>query len=381
MIAAKENWIYADCCRTCEQFMMPRSLQFYAIRTALSVVAAGVVTLLSNSSYFVEQIYAKRLYPWISGFLRTITGWTKISIGDWLYVAVFVSVLLVIIRTVIFLVKEGISWEKTAAGGLYLIRKVANLYIIFMLLWGLNYSREGVASQMKLSSGEYSTAELQQLVTELVQRVNTTRRALGDSVQYPAPDTLYRQAIRAYSAAAVQYPFLTYKHPSVKTSTFSTPLTYLGYTGYYNPFSGEAQVNTTVPPYYVPFIACHEMAHQLGYGDESEANFVGFLSARASDQPVFHYSAYYDLFSYANGELFSRDSVAARSNYRELDTLVKIDMRNARRFFSRYKSRMEPVVKFLYGEYLKANNMPQGIDTYEAVTAWLIAYRKKYGPL
>lgn len=361
--------------------MMHRSLKFYAIRTALAVVAAAIVTLLSHSGYFVEQIYAKRLYPYISGFLRTITGWTKISIGDWLYVVVFLSVLLMLVRTVIFLVKEGISWQKTAAGALYVVRKLANLYVVFMLLWGLNYSKEGVANQFKLSSGEYTTEELQALVTELKEKVNTTRRALGDSVRYPSPDTLYRQAIRAYKAVAIQYPFLTYKHSSVKTSTFSTPLTYLGYTGYYNPFSGEAQVNTTVPPYYIPFIACHEMAHQLGYGDESEANFIGFLSARASDQPMFHYSAYYDLFSYANGELFSRDSMAARSNYRALDTLVKIDIRNARRFFSRYKSRMEPVAKFLYGEYLKANNMPQGIDTYEAVTAWLIAYRKKYGPL
>ncbi|GGH62098.1 hypothetical protein HNQ91_001199 [Filimonas zeae] len=361
--------------------MMRRSLSFYAIRTALAVVAAGIITLLSHSGYFVEQIYVKTLYPYISGFLRMVTGWTKFSLGDCLYVIVFISVLVTLIRTVIFLVKEGITWQKSAAGGLYVVRKLANLYIVFMVLWGLNYSREGIASEMKLASKEYTTDELKALVNELVERVNATRRVLGDSVRYPSSDTLYAQAVRAYGAVALQYSFLDYRHASIKTSTFSTPLTYLGYTGYYNPFSGEAQVNTTVPPYYIPFIACHEMAHQLGYGDESEANFIGFLSARASDQPVFHYSAYYDLFNYANGELFSRDSVAARSNYRLLDTLVKTDIRNARRFFSRYKSRMEPVVKFLYGEYLKANNMPQGIDTYEAVTAWLIAYRKKYGPL
>lgn len=358
--------------------MMRHTLKFYCIKTAIAIVAASIVTLISHSTYFVEEIYAKRVYPHIADFLRTMTGWTSVSLGDWLYVLVFLSVIAVIIRTVIFLLKDGFSWQKLAAGVLYLVRKLANLYILFMVLWGFNYSREGIASQLKLSYGEYSTAELQALTSDLLQKVNTSRRLLGDSAEYASPDTIYKQAVRAYEAVTHQYPFLKYRNPSIKTSTFSTPLTYLGYTGYYNPFSGEAQVNTTVPPYYLPFIACHEMAHQLGYGDESEANFIGYLSACASGEPAFRYSAYYDLFRYANGELFSRDSVAALANFRGLDTLVKIDMRNARRFFSQYKSRMEPVVKFLYGEYLKANNMPQGIDTYDAVTAWLIAYKKKY---
>lgn len=361
--------------------MMHRSLKSYGIRTAVALLTACIVTIISHSRYFVEEIYVKRLYPCISGFLRAITGWTSISIGDWLYITVFLSVIVLLVRVVIFLVKEGISWEKTAAGVLYVIKKLANLYIVFMALWGFNYSRRGIARELSLSSREYTTADLQAVTAELLLQVNTARRVLGDSVQYAPADSLYRDAIRAYRSLALQYPFLAYRYPSVKTSGFSTPLTYLGYTGYYNPFSGEAQVNTTVPPHYIPFIACHEMAHQLGYGDESEANFIGYLSARASNNPVFHYSAYYDLFRYANGELASRDTTAALNNYRALDTLVKIDMRNARRFFSRYKSRMEPVVKFLYGEYLKANNMPQGIDTYDAVTAWLIAYRKAHGAL
>jgi hypothetical protein len=35
----------------------------------------------------------------------------------------------------------------------------------------------------------------------------------------------------------------------------------------------------------------------------------------------------------------------------------------------------------LYGNYLKANNQPKGIETYNEVVSWLIAYRKKYGEL
>ncbi len=65
---------------------------------------------------------------------------------------------------------------------------------------------------------------------------------------------------------------------------------YLGFTGYYNPFTGEAQVNTTVPLFVQPFTTCHEIGHQLGYAKENEANFAGYLAAKSSPDagfPVF----------------------------------------------------------------------------------------------
>jgi len=40
---------------------------------------------------------------------------------------------------------------------------------------------------------------------------------------------------------------------------------------------------------------------------------------------------------------------------------------------------LEPVVRRLYGGYLKANRQPQGMRTYNEVIAWLIAYGKKNG--
>src|SRR5690554_7630473 len=42
-----------------------------------------------------------------------------------------------------------------------------------------------------------------------------------------------------------------------------------------------------------PFTACHELAHQAGIGFEDEANYIGFVLARQSDDALFRYSAYY----------------------------------------------------------------------------------------
>jgi hypothetical protein len=263
----------------------------------------------------------------------------------------------------------------------YNVSSLLKLCIVFLLFWGLNYDRQGIAAQLQLESTQYSTDELKGLTHELLDHANKTRKKMGKDFLYPSNKSIYEQAARAYDDVAVTYPFLEYKYHSVKSSLYGKLLAYMGYTGYYNPFTGEAQVNGVTPAFYLPFVACHEIAHQIGYGDESEASFVGYLAARASGDSDVQYSAYLDMFTYANGELFVRDSVTARANYNALDTLIKVDLKEAREFNKKYKNPLGPAIRSLYGVYLKANHQPHGIDTYDDVTGWLIAYRKKYGKI
>jgi len=79
--------------------------------------------------------------------------------------------------------------------------------------------------------------------------------------------------------------------------------------------------------------------------------------------------------------LYCRDSLAAKANYKLLDTLVRKDIVYYRKFLREHQNPIEPFITLLYGNYLKANNQPKGIETYDEVVSWLIAYRKKYGEL
>jgi hypothetical protein len=63
---------------------------------------------------------------------------------------------------------------------------------------------------------------------------------------------------------------------STKKSLISLPLTYMGFSGYLNPFTNEAQVNYLGPMYTFPTTTCHEMAHQLGFASETECNLLAF---------------------------------------------------------------------------------------------------------
>ncbi len=147
---------------------------------------------------------------------------------------------------------------------------------------------------------------------------------------------LFNESYEAYKNVAEQYPFLKY-HPNSLSNhpIYSYAGNYLGFQGYYNPFSGEAQVNTTIPRFLEPFVTTHEMAHQLGYAKENEANFVAFLACRSYPSNEFRYSMYFDMYNYAISEVYRRDSVLAKEFQKKLHPQVIKDIKEYWRFLSK----------------------------------------------
>ena len=329
----------------------------------------------------VERYYSSGIYTYISILLRLLFGWLPFSMGDVLYSLAVIWLIIRLWKTLKAIITKKVTGQSFLASVRRTLAVVLWVYVLFYSLWGLNYDRLGIAYQLKLDRVEYNTADLQQLTTSLIEQVNSTRLSLGDSVAYPGNKEMFGMAVQSYKQAQQKFSFLDYRATSVKSSMWGWLGNYTGFLGYYNPFSAEAQVNTTVPRFVIPFTVCHEIGHQLGYGSEDEANFSGYLAATASADKRFRYSAYFDLFSYANRELFYRDSAAARANYKMLDTLVRKDLQEYKRFILKHENDIEPLITLIYGKYLEANNQPNGLKTYNEVVGWLIAYRKKYGDL
>jgi hypothetical protein len=357
-------------------------LKKLAISVGILFLVSAVIKIISTFSGWIEAWYATGIYVYISTFLRVITRWVPFSVGDVLY---SVLALFFIIKFITFI---SIIFRRQATGRFFLysllkvIRFLLCVYVIFNLLWGLNYERLGIAHQLQIQPAQYSTEELKTLTDSLLVRVNTARKAMGDSnFQYPSHKEVFAEAITAYKNVQQQYSFLAYRQPCIKATLYGNFANYLGFQGYYDPFTGESQVDVTIPPFIIPYTTTHEVSHQIGYGTEDEANFVGYLAGKASTDPLFHYSIYFDLFNYANSALFYRDSAAARANYKALDTLIKKDERAYRKFLISYRNPVDHYMTALYGSFLKANNQPNGMDTYSQVISWLVAYQKKYKEL
>ena len=344
------------------------------------IALAFIIKIWAFFPGLVEHGYSNGLYPVICWLQRLLLGWIPFSIGDFVYAAASVYLLFMlgrIIRT-IYRKKAGKAYwwmvlQRLVFGCLW-------VYVLFNGLWGLNYNREGVAQQMQLEMKTYTNDELKTAVGKIIERLNETHAsALRDRERFTKKSLLFGEAYQSYQLAEQRHPFLRYRMASVKPSLFSYLGDYLGFTGYYNPFSGEAQVNTTVPVYIQPFTTCHEIGHQLGYAKENEANFAGYLSAKSATDTAFLYSVYFDLYVYGMRELYRRDSVQAIAVKKQVPPQVKKDLIALRAFYDRYQNPFEPLITGMYGQYLRANQQPLGMRSYNEVMAFLIAYGKKYG--
>jgi len=341
-----------------------------------------LIKIFSADSLRVEALYSSGFYVGFSKILRFLFGWIPFSLGDVLYFLAGCWLIWKIVKNIRLLFKKKLHGKTALKKLLDLFLRLAFIYIIFNIFWGINYNRKGIAFQLDLKHLKYDTSDLIMLQKLLLAKVNASKIAvLRNHERYPTKKELIHRAEESYEEAQKTYPFLKYKGLSVKSSLYGIPGDYLGFTGYYNPFTGEAQINTTVPDFLQPYIATHEMAHQLGYAKENETNFVGYLAAVNSHDTLFHYSTYFDLFIYANREVFYFDSLSSHQALQQLIPEVKDDIRELRKFNDTHESFLEPAITWMYGNYLKLNKQPQGMHTYNAVVGMLIAYHKKYGKI
>jgi hypothetical protein len=351
----------------------------------LLLLISIMIHLYSSSSTRIESGYSIHFYIRISHILRTVFGWIPFSFGDIFYGLLVIWVIWRISRFLrhAFQNKQGIAktaFFKDALLDLFIF--CSCMYIIFNIFWGMNYNRKGIAWQLKLNMEKYEPKDLEKINEKLVEKINASKKKLTeDHTVYPASKELFSMVSEVYKNVADQYPFLSYQHPSIKSSMWGWLGNYTGFTGYYNPFTAEAQLNTTVPKFLQPFIACHEVAHQLGYAKENEANFVGYLAAANSDNSLFQYSVYLELFIYANRNLYILDSVASKIYMKQLHVDVVKDLAAWRAFNRRHRSFAEPIVSWVYDKYLQGNQQPNGVLSYDEVTAFMIAYYKKFGKI
>ena len=360
---------------------MNRRGVFKYVSWVVVVVLVAIIKIVSANAVWVEQYYTYGIYPKIAKVLRYAFGWLPISVGDLLYSFVIVFI---IIKVVKFFKHRNIQ-TNTSKRFLRIVANVALtvlwIFVLFYGLWGINYSRVGISGQLHLQEKEYSVKDLDTLIGLLSNRLNYQAQLLTPQVRdsFKRKRNLFSNAALLYKIANKKYPFLEYKGFSVKPSLFSYLGNYIGFQGYYNPFTGEAQVNTTIPQSLEPLVAAHEIAHQLGYAKESEANFVAFLAGRLHPSVNFKYSVYFDAYNYAIREMFYRDSTKAIAYQNQLHPQVKKDIAEYKAFYQKYRNPIEPFIDKLYSIFLKANNQPKGRGSYSEVVTWLIAYYKKYG--
>ena len=346
---------------------------FLGIFLAFQIV---FVQLISKYPSFIENYYSNGIYLFTSKLLRILFGWIPFSFGD----LVIAYLLFIIIRFIYYLFKH--KFKNFKQKSIQAIAFISIIYSCFYWFWGFNYFREPLAKNLGFDQTTYTTSQLVKVSKNIIQNLNETQLLItkNDSIKVINPYSqkdMYKKAISGYANLAITYPQFEYQFKSVKSSLMSLLQTYNGTSGYFNPFTGEAQVNDRIPKTGYPTTACHEIAHQLGIAAENEANFVGYLAALSNDDVYFKYAAYRMAFSYLISEVRKHDKTAFNDLIETVNKGVLIDFKESSEFWSQYRNPIEPLIKKGYNSYLKANNQINGIQSYNYVVDLIISYENQ----
>ncbi|SHH36056.1 DUF3810 domain-containing protein [Winogradskyella jejuensis] len=330
------------------------------------------INLLKLFPEFVESYYSNGLYVFLSKLMRYCFGWIPFSVGDVFYTIAVIYLLRWLYKNYKRIYKDSLNWF------LDVVTVISIAYFAFHLLWAFNYYRLPLHKSLGIKA-EYSTEELVSFTKRLIEKSNTIHLQLSknDSLKVDLPYTkkeVFDKVKNGYEILSESYPHLSYNPKSLKKSVYSLPLTYMGFSGYLNPFTNEAQVDGLIPIYKFPTTSCHEVAHQLGYAAENEANFIGALAAVNNEDQYFKYSGYTFALRYCLAEVYKRDKDKYNSLLETINRGILKNYKEAQDFWKSYQNPIEPFFEKTFDTFLKANNQSQGMKSYSYVVALLVNY-------
>jgi len=327
------------------------------------------IKLLAVSPAFIELIYARNIYPVIAVINRWLARLIPFSVGDLIYFWGISYLIYQIIKLILHLRKPGKYLQNIST---FLLKTIW----IFYLSWGINYYRQPLHKILDLDAKKYTMAELLEVTDSLINRANRLQLQLEPSDTLPVQIPYGLKNILAKVPdgyrAIENIIGVKYKVPCIKTSLFSKQISYMHVSGYLNPFTGEAQINKFYPKVFLPDIASHEVAHQLGFAPENEANFLGYLAATHHPDPYFRYSGTIDALYYLLVEIKKADREIFKKYRKKLHKGIVLNYKEAHAFNKKYQFPIN--FSTGYDTYLKLNNQKSGIRSYNEMVRLVISY-------
>lgn len=335
------------------------------LNSVLLLLLYGMIWVASNYPEQLEAFYSNKFYPLVFEVRSLYFNRFPFSLGDITYAVVFLYILYRIKTT---------NWKNWFLILLRLVTGILLLLLWFQLSWGLNYYRKPIVDSKELKP--YTEEDLTKITRFFALESNRLHLQLskGDSLAVEL-DGSKREIIQRVATAQSQHKI----KGKAKISLFSLPLSYMGFSGYLNPFTLEAQVNGRMPKINLPLTAAHEMAHQQGYAAENEANFMGFLHCYQHPALDIQYAAALFGFRYTYNEIYKANPIVAREILCSLYPGILENFKISSAFWQKHKNPLEPLFKKSYDQYLKINNQKLGIQSYNAVVSLLIVHFKVEG--
>lgn len=349
--------------------------------------AFGLQRLLSFMPELVERFYSSFFFQYIARLIAIANKPFGFSLSEMGLVVILILLFIWLLWVVQKAWNGYISPLDLIAYLLYrAIWAGGAVMLLFLILWGFNYQRQTLATNLKLEGRETRPGELEAICALMISRLNASYDAARVKQDWSNEKGMPLSRKQLYEALEASYQSLSILGRASqggfgppKPLTLSPLLSRFGISGIYSPFTGEANYNEEAPACDLPYVIAHEKAHQRGFAREDEANFVGFLACVNATDPFVRYSGYLQAMPRVMNVLATTNEDEYRVLLTRIGQGARSDLQSRAAFWHMRESRvLGEVARKTNNTFLKANRVRSGIANYDEVTALIINYFLTY---
>ena len=334
---------------------------FYILRE-VRVVADFVTTYITH--------------PWhrIAG---TVFGVVPFSIAEWLCVLAIAGVLAYVIVTVIKVIRKPEKLRRAYAAFISILAGALMAYSLLCWLWGIGFYSNTIAELSGIKDEAVSVAELKEATIYFAEKANAAAEVVNrDEGGIYVCDTqrILKEAPALYTNLPKEFDFLKGPQAYPKAMVFSYVHSLMGFTGFFFPLTGEANINVHAPDCFIPSSVAHELGHQYGVTREQDANFIAVMVCMQSGNADFVYSG--ALLAYVH--LASALKKASYEDWLEvtsyLNDSVKKDLVANNEYWKQFETPINQFSENAYEGFLHNQGQELGMQSYGACVDLLVAY-------
>jgi len=247
----------------------------------------------------------------------------------------------------------------------------------YNLLWSSLYSADTLAERAGIDTKPVSAQELYDTALYFTETVNAYAPLVSrdeNGVFDASVQEIFAAAPGLYKNAEALIPVLAGAERRPKQIVFSKFMSYINFTGFFFPFTGEANLNTDAPLCFLPSTVAHEMAHQRGVAAEDEANFAAVVAGMSSENDVYIYSSALMAFTYLGNALYDADPQLWYEISDMLSAPVRADLDDNYAYWRQYETKAAELSEAVYNEFLQSNGQELGVKSYGACVDLLVAW-------
>ena len=339
--------------------------------------AAVVLHLVSRKNKALMQTLSRNAVQPLHHALARLNSHLPFSLAELIW---SVGIIAVLVYIIFFLIRLFTKPEKKKQVYVILVTVLSigmTVYALFCMMWGVYYYGDDFVTSSGLPMRDISAGELAEVTEYFARLSNRYGRQVTrteDGFYVCDRGAILERSHEVFDNAEKHFPCLDGPDVNAKGFFFSRILSYTDFTGFFFPFTAEANVNTDFPPALFAATVAHELSHQRGVAKEQEANFTAVLAGLEYGDADYCYSASLLAYVHLSNALYSADRAEWERIYELLDENVMLDLALDSWYWKQFETPVRTVTNTVYEGFLQSYDQKLGMKSYGACVDLLVCY-------